>query len=145
GYGYAPYGYGVPVAPAVEMTDEQKQAIADQQAKAAEFYANNPNPIAEMERDMIEQRNADMQEMHTRMQEMQAEMQKNIQESMQYRGAPAFDRASIDAERDAYLKEAEARREESRKAAEQRRAEAEERFKARRLERTSQARVNTGA
>jgi hypothetical protein len=162
-YGYAPYGYGVPVAPAAELTEEQKQAIADQQAKAAEyfqaaqkqayeFHAAQFAPIAEMERNMFEQRNADMQEMHTRMQEMHAEMQKNIQESMQYRpvptfdrAAPAYDRASIDAERAAYQKEAEARMEEYRKAAEQRRADAEERFKARRLERTSPVKVETGA
>ncbi len=38
-YGYAPYGYGAPVAPiapAVEMTEEQKKAIADQQAQITE-------------------------------------------------------------------------------------------------------------
>ena len=166
-YGYAPYGYGVPVAPAAELTEEQKQAIADQQAKAAEyfqaaqkqayeFHAAQFAPIAEMERSMWEQRNADMQEMHTRMQEMHAEMQKNIQESMQhqfygpygYPGAvgypvPTFDSAAIDAERDAYLKESEARRDEFRKAAEQRRAEFEERVKARRLQRS--APVSTGS
>jgi len=160
-YGYAPYGYGVPVAPAAELTEEQKQAIADQQAKAAEyfqavqkqayeFHAAQFAPIAEMERSMFEQRNADMQEMHTRMQEMHAEMQKNIQESMQNRPygpfgyqAPTLDRASIDVERDAYLKESQARMEEYRKAAEQRRAEFEERVKARRMERT--APVSTGS
>jgi len=54
-YGYAPYGYGFPVQPAVELTDEQKQAIADQQARfaadmqkaqqqAAEYYAAQPFP-----------------------------------------------------------------------------------------------------
>ena len=165
-YGYAPYGYGVPVAPAAELTEEQKQAIADQQAKAAEyfqaaqkqayeFHAAQFAPIAEMERSMWEQRNADMQEMHTRMQEMHAEMQKNIQESMQNRPygpygyqasdyqAPTFDRASMDAEREAYLKESQARMEEYRKASEQRRAEFEERVKARRMERT--APVSTGS
>ena len=160
-YGYAPYGYGVPVAPAAELTEEQKQAIADQQAKAAEyfqaaqkqayeFHAAQFAPIAEMERSMWEQRNADMQDMHTRMQEMHAEMQKNIRESMQNRPygpnayqAPTFDRASMDAEREAYMKESQARMEEYRKASEQRRAEFEERIKARRIERT--APVSTGS
>jgi hypothetical protein len=163
-YGYAPYGYGVPVAPAAELTEEQKQAIADQQAKAAEyfqaaqkqayeFHAAQFAPIAEMEREIFERRNADMQEMFSRMQEMHTEMQQNIQESMQHHmvspyGYPAsgYDRASIDAERDAYLKEAEARRDEFTKAAEQRRAEFEERIKARRMERDSQASsTETGA
>ena len=163
-YGYAPYGYGVPVAPAAELTEEQKQAMADQQAKAAEyfqamqkqayeFHAAQFAPIAEMERNMFEQRNADMQEMFTRMQEMHADMQKNIQESMQHGAygpygypAPTFDTTAMDAERDAYLKESEARREEFRKASEQRRAEFEERIKARRSERTSSpVNVETGA
>jgi hypothetical protein len=154
-YGYAPYGYGVPVAPAAELTEEQKQAIADQQAKAAEyfqaaqkqayeFHAAQFAPIAEMQREIYERRNADMQDMFTRMQEMHAEMQKNIQESMQHRfygpyGAPVptFDHASIDAERETFLQESEARRDEYRKASEQRRAEFEERVKARRMERTA--------
>ena len=163
-YGYAPYGYGVPVAPAAELTEEQKQAIADQQAKAAEYFQAAQKqafefqqaqfaPIAEMERKMFEQRNTDMQEMYTRMQEMHTEMQKNIQESMQNRvlppfgyQAPTYDRAVIDAEREAFLKESEARRDEFRKASEQRRAEFEERVKARRMERTSTpVQVETGA
>jgi hypothetical protein len=160
-YGHAPYGYGVPVAPAAELTEEQKQAIADQQAKAAEyfqaaqkqaydFHAAQFAPIAEMERNMFEQRNADMQEMHTRMQEMHTRMQQDIQESMQNRPfgpygyqVPTFDRTAIDAERDAYLKESQARMEEYRKASEQRRAEFEERVKARRMERP--APVSTGS
>jgi hypothetical protein len=160
-YGYAPYGYGVAVAPAAELTEEQKQAIADQQAKAAEyfqaaqkqayeFHAARFAPIAEMQREMFERRNADMQEMHTRMQEMHAEMQKNIQDSMQNRHygpygyqAPTYDRASMDAERETFLKVSQARMEEYRKASEQRRAAFEERVKARRMERT--APVSTGS
>jgi len=78
-YGAGPYGYGVPVNPAVELTDEQKQAIADQQAKAAEhfqamqkqaaeFYANNPHPLHEMERSMMEEHDTHMKEMNERMQ-----------------------------------------------------------------------------
>ena len=34
-YGYAPFGYGAPFAPAAGMTEEQKKAIADQQAAMA--------------------------------------------------------------------------------------------------------------
>ena len=51
----------------------------------------------------------------------------------------------LDADRDAYLQEVDARLEESRKAAEQRRLEADERFKARRLQRSNRAKADTCA
>jgi len=100
-YGYAPYGYGVPVAP-VEMTEEQKQAIADQQAKfiedmqkarqqAAEFYANQPVP--------------------------------------QFPEQDYF--ARMDEEREARIKESDARYEEYKQAAEERRKAHDEAFQAR--------------
>ncbi|MCH7840980.1 MAG: hypothetical protein IID38_12205, partial [Planctomycetes bacterium] len=69
-YGYPPYGYGIPVHPAVEMTDERKQAMADQQARyienrqnarqqAAEFYASHPRPpMHDMRKTMMERHEA---------------------------------------------------------------------------------------
>jgi len=115
GYGYAPYGYGVPVNPAVQLTDEQRQEIADQQARiveemqkawqqTSEFYARQNPPVYEMQRTMFEDRDANLREMHRAMQEMDAEMNRNMQEmheqigkdmqdSMQFR--PAFDRSAF--------------------------------------------------
>ena len=82
GYGYAPYGYGyAPVQPAVEMTEEQQKAIADQQAQyiesmqkaqqqaqqqAAEFYANQRAPMTDRYSQMQEQREARIAEMDAR-------------------------------------------------------------------------------
>ena len=91
-YGYAPYGYVAPFPPAAALTEEQKQAIADQQARfaedmkkaqqqAAEFYAAQPYPG-----DMIRAEGEAM-------------------------------RARMDAEHEARIKEMDARREEMRKAA----------------------------
>jgi hypothetical protein len=94
GYGYAPYGYGyapygaVPVQPAVELTEEEKKAIADQQAKyvedmqkaqqqaqqqAAEFYANQRAPMTDMRTQMMEQHQARVAEMDARMAEFKKE------------------------------------------------------------------------
>jgi hypothetical protein len=87
GYGYAPYGYGyapygaAPVQPAVELTEEEKKVIADQQAKyvedmqkaqqqaqqqAAEFYANQRAPMTDMRTQMMEQHQARVAEMDAR-------------------------------------------------------------------------------
>jgi hypothetical protein len=121
-YGYSPYGYGVPVAPAVGLTEEQQKAIADQQAQmienmqkaqqqAAEFYAKQPVPAFGAQPTMFED---------------------------------PFIR-QMDAEHEARIKEMDARMEEARKAADLRRKEAEERFKARRQERTASVDEKAGA
>ena len=81
GYGNAPYGYApYGAAPAVEMTEEQQKAMADQQAKhienmqkaqqqAAEFYANQRAPMTGMPADRMAQRDARIAEMDARMEE----------------------------------------------------------------------------
>jgi hypothetical protein len=131
-YGYAPYGYGVPVAPPAQLTEEQIKAMQEQQAKAfeymqnvqrqmAQYYANNPDPIARMERSMFEERNAHMQEMNKLIQETNQDMNRNIQESMSqppmYGAEPAFPE-DITARKQEMEKQAQ----EYRKAAEERRA-----------------------
>jgi hypothetical protein len=74
-YGYAPYGYGVPVQPPVQLTDEQRKAMQEQQARAfeymqnvqrqmAQYYASNPDPILTMERRMFQEQAAHMQDMN---------------------------------------------------------------------------------
>jgi hypothetical protein len=131
-YGYAPYGYGVPVAPPAQLTEEQIKAMQEQQAKAfeymqnmqrqmAQYYANNPDPIASMERSMFEERNAHMQEMNKLIQETHQDMNRNMQESMSqppmYGAEPAFPE-DITARKQEMEKQAQ----EYRKAAEERRA-----------------------
>ena len=136
---YAPYGYGVPAAPVTELSDEQKQAIAEQQARAAEyfktiqaqvaeFHASNPNPVFEMQRALFEERDAHFREMNEFMREMQEDMDRNTQESMQYR--PYDMDQPVYPEREAWRQDMEARIAESRKAAEERHKTAEERFEA---------------
>jgi hypothetical protein len=139
GYGYMPYGYGAPLPPALELTDEQKQAVADQQARAAkyfralqeqaaEFYANNPNPVFEMQRAMFEERNAHIQEMNEFLREMQEDMARNVQESMQYRSYDPGHPVHMD--RESRRQEIQARIAESRKAAAERSQAVEERIEA---------------
>ena len=116
--GYAPYGYGVPVTPAVEMTDEQKKAVADQQAQylehmqnaqkqAAEFYAAQP------------------------------------QQQFAYPGQDF--RAQMEADHKARIAEMDARMEEFKKASDARRKAHQEAYKARLQERTAKVAVDTGA
>jgi hypothetical protein len=154
-YGYAPYGYGVPVQPPAQLTEEQVKAMQEQQAKAfeymqnvqrqmAQYYANNPDPIYTMERSMFEQRNAHMQEMNKLIQESQQDMNRNIQESMSqypvYGAEPTLPadvsarQQEMEKQSQEYRKAAEERRAAFMKAAEQRRVDAQKRLEARRME-----------
>jgi hypothetical protein len=131
-YGYAPYGYGVPVQPPAQLTEEQIKAMQEQQAKAfeymqnvqrqmAQYYANNPDPIARMERSMFEERNAHMQEMNKLIQETNQDMNRNIQESMSQ--PPMYGTEPTHPEDiTARQQEMEKQAQEYRKAAEERRA-----------------------
>jgi hypothetical protein len=131
-YGYAPYGYGVPVQPPAQPTEEQIKAMQEQQVKAfeymqnvqrqmAQYYANNPDPIASMERSMFEQRNAHMQEMNKLIQETNQDINRNIQESMSQRPMYGAEPA-LPEDLTARKQEMEKQAEEYRKAAEERRA-----------------------
>jgi hypothetical protein len=155
-YGYAPYGYGVPVQPPVQLTAEQVKAMQEQQAKAfeymqnvqrqmAEYYANSPDPIVQMERSMFEQRNAHMQEMGKMIQETNQDISRNFQDSVTpypaFGSEPALPadvtarRQEMEKQSQDYRKAAEERRAAFMKAAEQRRLEAQKRLEERRLER----------
>jgi hypothetical protein len=157
-YGYAPYGYGVPVQPPVQLTDEQIKAMQEQQAKAfeymqnvqrqmAQYYADHPDPIVTMERSMFEESNAHMQEMNKLIQETQQDMNRNIQESLSqhpaYGAEPTLPadvtarRQEMEQQSQEYRKAAEERRAAFMKAAEQRRLDAEKRFEERKLERST--------
>jgi hypothetical protein len=133
-YGYAPYGYA-PVAPAVEMTEEQKQAIADQQAKymedmqkaqqqAAEFYANQRAamidmyaPVDDIRAQRMEQREARIAEMDARMEERMKAAELRAPMTDMY--APMDEvRAQRMEQREARIAEMDARMEERMKAAE---------------------------
>ena len=130
-YGYAPYGYGVPVQPPVQLTAEQIKAMQEQQAKAfeymqnvqrqmAEYYAKSPDPIIQMERSMFEQRNADMQEMAKLIQETNQDIDRGFQDSWApyptYGSEPA-----LPADASARIQELEKKAQEHRKAAAERR------------------------
>jgi hypothetical protein len=131
-YGYAPYGYGVPVQPPAQLTEDQIKAMQEQQAKAfeymqnvqrqmAQYYANNPDPIASMERRMFEERNAHMQEMNKLIQETRQDMNRNMQESMSQQ--PVFGaEPALPEDLTARKQEMEKQAQEYRKAAEERRA-----------------------
>ena len=157
-YGYAPYGYGVPVQPPAQLTEEQVKAMQEQQAKAfeymqnvqaqmARYYANNPDPIVTMERSMFEERNAHMQEMNKLIQETNQDMNRNIQESMSqypvYGAEPTLPEnvkariQEMEKQSQDYRKAAEERRAAYLKAAEQRRLDAEKRFEERKMEHNS--------
>ena len=154
-YGYAPYGYGVPVQPPVPLTEEQVKAMQEQQAKAfeymqnvqrqmAEYYANSPDPMVQMERRMFEQRNADMQEMAKLIQQTNQDITGNMQDSFAphpgYGTAPALPEdvtarlEELKKQSEEHRKAIEERRAAFLKAAEQRRAEAQKRLEERRLE-----------
>ena len=152
-YGYAPYGYGVPVQPPVQLNADQVKAVQEQQAKAfeymrnvqrqmAEYYANSPDPMVQMERQIFEQRNADMQEMAKLIQETNQDINRNFQDAWApystYGSEPALpadasarieelqkqsqDHRKVAAERRAaFLKAAEQRRLDVQKRVEQRR------------------------
>jgi len=147
GYGYAPYGvapYGyAPVQPAVQMTDEEKKVIADQQAKymedmqkaqqqaqqqAAEFYANQRAPMTGMQNTgRLEERQARIAEMDARMEEFRKASDARRLETgtAQAQGAPMTDtRAKMQAEHDARVAEMDARFEAFKKDSEARRLEA---------------------
>jgi hypothetical protein len=155
-YGYAPYGYGVPVQPPVQLTDEQVKAMQEQQARAfeymqnvqrqmAEYYANSPDPIVQMERQMAEQRNADMQEMGKLIQQTNQDISRNMQDSMTpnptYGAEPALPEdvtariQEMEKQSQEHRKAAEERRAAFIKTAEQRRLDAQKRFEERRVER----------
>ncbi|MGB7932070.1 MAG: hypothetical protein WCH04_07570 [Gammaproteobacteria bacterium] len=157
-YGYAPYGYGVPVQPPAQLTEEQIKAMQEQQARAfeymqnvqrqmAQYYANNPDPIVSMERRMFEERNAHMQEMNKLIQETNQDMNRNIQESMSqppvFGAEPALPedvtarKQEMEKQAQEYRKAAEERRAVFMKAAEQRRLDAEKRFEERKMQRNS--------
>jgi hypothetical protein len=157
-YGYAPYGYGVPVQPPVQLTDEQIKAMQEQQAKAfeymqnvqrqmAQYYADHPDPIFTMERRMWEDQVAHMQEMNKLIQLTQQDMNRDIQESMSpypmYAAEPVLPedisarRQEMEKQSQDYRKAAAERRAAYLKAAEQRRLDAEKRFEERRMERDS--------
>lgn len=157
-YGYAPYGYGVPVQPPAQLTEEQIKAMQEQQARAfeymqnvqrqmAQYYANNPDPIVSMERRMFEERNAHMQEMNKLIQETNQDMNRNIQESMSqppvFGAEPALPedvtarKQEMEKQAQEYRKAAEERRAAFMKAAEQRRLDAEKRFEERKMQRNS--------
>jgi hypothetical protein len=139
GYGYAPYGYApygvAPIQPAVEMTEEQKQAIADQQA--AEFYANQRAPMGDMYSPRMEQREARIAEMEARMEEhrkaadARAPMTGMRGPRMEQREARF---AEMDARMEAFIKESDARR-----------AEFEAAHKARLQERAPRVEAEKGA
>ena len=155
-YGYAPYGYGVPVQPPVQLTEEQVKAMQEQQARAfeymqnvqrqmAEYYANSPDPIVQMERSMFEQRNAHMQEMAKLIQETNQDISRNMQDPMTpypaYGSEPALPEdvtariQELDKQSQEHRKAAEERRAAFMKAAEQRRADTQKRLEERRLDR----------
>ena len=159
-YGYAPYGYGVPVQPPVQLTEEQIKAMQEQQAKAfeymqnvqrqmAQYYANNPDPIASMERSMFEERNAHIQEMNKLIQEANQDMNRNIQESLSpypvFGAEPTLPedvtarKQEMEKQAQEYRKAAEERRAAYMKAAEQRRLDAEKRFEERKVQRSSRS------
>jgi len=157
-YGYAPYGYGVPVQPPAQPTEEQIKAMQEQQAKAfeymqnvqrqmAQYYANNPDPIASMQRSMFEERNAHMQEMNKLIQETNQDMNRNIQESMSqrpmYGAEPTLPedltarQQEMEKQAQEYRKAAEERRAAFMKAVEQRRLDAEKRLEERKTQRNT--------
>ena len=113
----------------------------------AQYYANNPDPIARMERSMFEERNAHMQEMNKLIQETNQDINRNIQESMSqppmYGAEPAFPeditarKQEMEKQAQEYRKAAEERRAAFMKTAEQRRLDAEKRFEERKMQRNS--------
>jgi hypothetical protein len=154
-YGYAPYGYGVPVQPPAPPTAEQVKAMQEQQAKAfeymqnvqrqmAQYYANNPDPIIQMERRMFEQRDADMQEMGKMIQETNQDISRDFQNDRApyptYGSEPALPADAsarieeLQKKSQDYRKAAAERRAAFLKAAEQRRLDAQKRFEERRQE-----------
>jgi hypothetical protein len=152
GYGYAPYGYApygvAPIQPAVEMTEEQKQAIADQQAKyaedmqkaqqqAAEFYATQRAPMGDMYSQRMEQREARIAEMDARMEEHRKAA--DARAPMTGMRGPRMEQheariAEMDARMEAFIKESDARR-----------AEFEAAHKARLQERAPRVEAEKGA
>lgn len=143
-YGYAPYGYGVPVQPPVQLTAEQIKAMQAQQAKAfeymqnvqqqmAEYYAKSPDPMIQMERRMFEQRNSDMQEMAKMIQETNQDVNRGFQDSWapypSYGSEPA-----LPADASARMQEMEKKAQEYRKAAAERREAFMQATKQRRLD-----------
>lgn len=143
-YGYAPYGYGVPVQPPVQLTAEQVKAMQAQQAKAfeymqnvqrqmAEYYAKSPDPMIQMERRMFEQRNADMQEMAKMIQETNQDVNRGFQDSWApYPGYGSEPALPVDAS--ARMQEMEKQAQEYRKAAAERREAFMQATKQRRLD-----------
>jgi len=127
-YPYAPYGYGVPampVAPAVELTEEQKQAIAEQQAReiefmqnaqkqAAEYYANARSPMLDMQKAMMEEHEARIKEMDARREASMKAYQARVEEANK-----------------AYEARRKEREQQAGKSYEERRKEREEAYKAR--------------
>jgi hypothetical protein len=120
-YGYAPYGYGVPVQPPVQLTDEQRKAMQEQQAKAfeymqniqrqmAQYYANNPDPIVAMERRLFEDQASLLQDMN-----------RNILDPMSPYPAYGAERA-LPEDVNARIQEMEKQSQDRRKVAEERRA-----------------------
>ena len=157
-YGYAPYGYGVPVQPPVQLTDEQRKAMQEQQTKAfeymqnvqrqmAKYYAEHPDPVYSMERSMFEDQNTHMQEMNKLIMESQLDMNRDIQDAMSPFPANAAEPTlpeevtarmqEMEKQSQDYRKTAEARRATFMKAAEQRRLDAQKRYEERRMERDS--------
>ena len=147
-YGYAPYGYGVPVQPPVQLTEEQVKAMQEQQARAfeymqavqrqmAEYYANSPDPIVQMERSLFEQHNAHMQEMGKLIQETN---QDAMMPYPVYGAEPALPEdvtariQEMEKQSQDYRKAAEERRAVFMKEAEQRRLDAQKRIEERRLQ-----------
>jgi hypothetical protein len=123
-YAYAPYGYAAPVAPAVEMTEEQKQAVADQQARAIEFMQKAQQQAAEF----YASQRMPLQDMH---QDMMKDWDARIKEE--------------EAQRAAFKQAYEARKKESKAAYEARRKAREEAYKARLERRNSKPAADTGA
>ena len=155
-YGYAPYGYGVPVQPPAQLTEEQRKALQDQQARAfeymqnvqrqmAQYYGDQYRPVYDMERRMFEERDAHMQEMNKLIQETHQDMNRNMQESLsqppKYGAEPTRSedvnarQQEMEKQSQVYRKAAEERRAAYLKAAEQRRLDVQKRFKEHRMER----------
>jgi predicted HicB family RNase H-like nuclease len=153
-YAYAPYGYGVPVPPPAQLTEEQRKALQDQQARAfeyvqnmqrqmAKYYADHPDSIYSMERRMFEDELAHMQDMNKMIQESQEDINRDIRDSLSpyplYRFGPAWAEDSarlqeLEKEAQEHRKAAEERREAFLKAAKQRRLEAEKRYREHRMQ-----------
>jgi hypothetical protein len=160
-YAYAPYGYGVPMQAPAQLTDEQRKAMQDQQARAleymqtmqrqmAQYYAEHPDPIYAMERRMYEDEVAHMQEMNKMMQETQQDIDRDMQDSMSpypmndFGPSRTEDTArlqEIEKQAQEHRKAAEERRAAFLKAAEQRRLDAEKRYQERRLNHDYRANV----